>query len=278
MGTFSKTFVPTGLLCGVVSMMAGCSSPPAVPPSFSLPERSVPTWEEAVEGPSSRSWLPPLEDATWGLPRVTVNIGPVPADVAASVVAELAGVGVAIPAGESPPVVVVGNELPAERMFRMIADAAGWRVEYTDGLVSFEDSKGSGERGELVVSLPTGYLAADQIITSLNGLLGATRARTVGDRVLVSLDAPDVPRVRRWVAAAYEAPASWRVDVRVLSISSNLYRQWGASAVGTGSVDLAANLNAGPGNGGTSAALVGEIGARVLASLASGRFEGRVES
>ncbi len=209
---------------------------------------------------------------------MTLNVGPIAADVAASMVADLAGVGLIVPAkGGAAEVVCVGTDVPAERIFRTIAETAGWRVEFVDGLVRFKvDSKDAG--GDVIVSLPSGYLDPEKVVESLNVLLGASRARRVGDRVIVSIDSPDVAKVRRWVSLAYEAPASWRIDVRVVTLTRSAFREFGLSGRGDLAVQSTGELNAGPGNGGASAVLVGSIGAKLAGSVASGRFDGRLES
>lgn len=249
-----------------------------VPPPSSIPERSAPAWDEPISGEPTREWIPAIDDVFWDLPKVSLNVGPIPADVAASMVADLAGVGLIVPAdGSGANVVISGVDVPAERLFRTIAQSAGWRVEYVDGLVRFfSDAKDTG--GDVIVSLPSGYLDAAEIIDGMNAVVANPRAKRVGDRVIVSVDGPDVAKLRRWVSLAFAAPSAWVVDVRVVTLTRSAFREIGLSGRAELDADAAAFLNAGPANGGASAALAGAIGARLAGSIASGQFSGRLES
>jgi len=163
----------------------------------------------------------------------------VPVSEAATLVGQIAGVAVVIPESFDTAVRLSIEEESAESVFRRLAEAAGARVSYTDGVVTFGDVG----RAEEVAVFESGLDGAEDLKTVLKLIAGA-EVEAIGARVVVAGGPGVVADVTGVVEMLEGGRDAWLVEVGVLRVTSSWLREFGAgwSASGGGSLSLDAGL------------------------------------
>lgn len=215
--------------------------------------------------------LPPLIENQWGLGRVTVMGQETPAAFVLMDIAEQAGVAVAVPPAATEAMITLDfQDTPAQAVFEAVAEQLGIVARHADGVVTFV-TRDDAVRNLGVFRL--GHADPEQATRAMESVVGTTAKVIVnGSTVVVAGSAAQVERASQFAPYLLAGPDGWRLEIRVVALTSSLRQDLGLDwEVGGGM-----RLQLGGGTGALDNAVVtGSSASMVVSAIASASKEKR---